>query len=553
MSDLALGDVTRRDLIKGLASIGVGAIAVGMLAGCDADSSSQDVAWTEETDVVVIGSGTGLYTALKLKSGGMSVIVLEKDARFGGSTAFSGSVAWAPNNAVMASEGLEDSRDDAITYLTAGCAQTANPELIEALVDNVVPAIEGVASLAGMEWTRWSPWDMDYQCDLPGGRKAGRSLIPATADGKTIKATTGVLAQTLIAACETAGVDMRTATPATRLMVRYDSAGVPEVQGVIATPEGGDPIAIKARYAVVLAAGGFDWNDGMMTDYLRAPAKGSWGVATGTGDGHHMAQAIGADLALMSYGWMSPGYKVEFEEAKAQKFAHLSNAISDTCKRGLIVVNRHGKRFLNEAADYDSVGRGLSGWECYGTDRTWEASPAYAVCDSETVETYGVGGAAAGEAAEFFVKADTIEELAAKIGVDPANLTATIERFNEYAAQGQDPDFQRGQDYFSQRWFGADQSFEGPAATLKPLTKAPFYAGAMVPVVLGTLGGVKVNAMSQALHVTGAVISRLYAHGNCSGAGAGGGFYPAGGGTIGPSLAFGHIAAEHIRGLTAWE
>jgi 3-oxosteroid 1-dehydrogenase len=143
---------------------------------------------------------------------------------------------------------------------------------------------------------------------------------------------------------------------------------------------------------------------------------------------------------------------------------------------------------------------------------------------------------------EFYQKDRTLAGLAEKIGIDPKGLVETVQRFNRYARSGKDLDFRRGETlqdcYYSVK-------AKGPNPSLAPLEKPPFYAVKIYPGDLGTKGGMRTNTHARVLAEQGEVIGGLYAAGNCS-AVVMGRTYPGAGGTIGPAMTFGFLAAEHV-------
>lgn len=539
---------TRREALFAGGVVTVGALASGLLSGCSQGASTASAeSWDKEADVVVIGAGTGLYTALRAREDGLSAIVLEKGAKPGGSTLYSSSVVWAPANKLMEQNGDKDSKADALAYIEAGSAETYLPEHAEAFVDNVNVALENVTRLAGVEWVYWAS-GIDYRSDLPGGKTIGRSLCPKVEKGQAIA---GVLGGALVSHAQDAGVEIMAKTPARQLITRETEAGGLEVIGVLAN-DGKKDIRIRAKRAVVLSSGGFDWNESMMKTYLRVPARYSWGTPDGTGDGHKMAMKAGCDFSLMNEAWLSPGYKVEYEEARSLGASKLSTAIRDDCKRGVIYVNKHGRRFTNECSNYDSVGRSFCALENGAEPRGWKNLPAFAIADQAAVDAYGLNGGKPGEPGAAFKQYASLDELAQDCGIDADGLKEEVSRYNEHARNGADPDFGRGQDYYGQNYTGGDSDFEGAARTLAPLEQGPFWAAEVVPVVLGTMGGVKTTPAARALDAEGNEVERLFAHGNCSGVGCGGAFYTGGGGTLGPSLAFGEVIASQLPGLDPW-
>jgi 3-oxosteroid 1-dehydrogenase len=142
---------------------------------------------------------------------------------------------------------------------------------------------------------------------------------------------------------------------------------------------------------------------------------------------------------------------------------------------------------------------------------------------------------------EHFVRAKTLEQLAAQTAIDPQGLIETVERFNDFARRGKDQDFGRGDSIYDR--FYADSSVK-PNPCLAPIERPPFYAVKIYPGDLGTKGGLMTNEHAQVLRDDGTVMNGLYAIGNTS-ASVMGNSYPGPGATIGPSMTFGYIAALH--------
>lgn len=534
---------SRRKFLRQAAVGLVATTGLGLLAGCDGDAScAQDpeldatagdtdvqetgngISWDRVVDVVVVGSGTGLVGALAAAVDGAEVLVLEKSAVTGGSTRLSGGVAWIPNNPVMPLEGYEDSREDAITYLEKLGLGQADSKLIEAFVDNGPKMIELAA-----EYCPWN-WHVaillgDYHPEWPGARVKGRSIEPEI-PGKTM--TVGPdLVDGLVQAVEAAGAEILLETPVQRLVTRLLEDGTQEVLGVVAqSPDG--PLWIGARRGVLLAAGGFDWDFERKANFLRGPTNYTIGHPGNTGDGLRLAQMAGADLRNLNECW---GGVVYVADTKALHAEGLPGTIKHMVQRrsaGCITVNRHARRFYNEASDYDSAWRPFFAWENWG-DILCANLPAYMISDKKVRPN----------ATEGVFQADTLEELAAQLGLDPEALVATVQRFNENALLGQDPDFHRGESAYDTEY----------GTTVAPLDKPPFYGVEVAPADLGTCGGARVNENAQVLSPMGVVIPGLYASGNSSGVGGPGAGYGGGGGTIGPALTFAYIAGRHMLTL----
>ena len=531
---------TRRKFLR-QAAMGLAATTgLGVLAGCDSDESciqgtesdvvsqsddvtgqSDAIAWDRIVDVVVAGSGTGLVGALAAAVGGDEVLVLEKSATSGGSTRMSGGVAWVPNNPVMPSAGYEDSREDAIAYLEHLGGGQADPALIEAFVDNGPKMIAFTGKHCPWSW-RVAPLLGDYHPEWPGARVKGRSIEPEI-PGKTM--TVGPeLVDGMLEAFEGAGGEILLETPVQRLVTRLLDDGTQEVLGVVAQTADG-PLWIGTRKGVLLAAGGFDWDFELKTNFLRGPTAYTIGHPGNTGDGLRLAQMAGADLRNLNECW---GGVVFVEDTKTLHANGEPGTIKHMVQRrspGCITVNRHARRFYNEASDYDSAWRPFFAWENWG-DVLCANLPAYMVSDKKLKPN----------ATEGVFKADTLEELAPMLGLDPDALVATVERFNEFALLGEDPDFHRGESAYDTEY--------GP--TVAPLDSGPFYGVEVAPADLGTCGGARVNANAQAMNPMGKIIPGLYASGNSAGVGGPGAGYGGGGGTIGPALAFAYIAGKHL-------
>ena len=526
---------SRRKFIKGAVAVTATMGVTTMVTGCSEDDgenagsggacdTGSQITWDRETDVIVVGSGTGLAAALASAVSGSETLVLEKWESIGGSTKMSGGVLWIPNNPVMVRDGIEDSRENAMTYVKMVAQGQADDEIIEAFVDKGPEMVSFIEEHADFNW-RSSVLLTDYHPEWPGSVFQGRNLEPDLS-GSSI--TLGPkLVQGLADAVEKAGGEILLETPVKRLVTRLNSDGTQEVLGVVAESEGAD-IAIKARRGVVLAAGGYDWNFEMKKHFLRGPSRYTIGHPGNTGDGIQMAMLAGADLRNMNECWGAVVYKEETEAAHANGDPAVLTTMAQRRMPGCITVNRYGKRFGNEAGDYDSSWRSFFAWENWG-ETTDHNLPAYQISDKSVEPSSEMG----------VVEADTIRELAEKLGIDPDALEATVEEFNQFCEDGEDPHFHRGESAYDTHY----------GKTLGTLEDPPFYGIEVAPADLGTCGGARINANAQVLNPMGQVISRLYAAGNNAGVGGPGAGYGGGGGTIGPGLTFSYIAGMHVAGL----
>jgi len=516
-----------------------GGLALGTTAlACTPGEEESGPTWDREVDVVLVGTGTGLVGGLVAATAGLEVVALEKRSVVGGSTGHSGGVAWIPNNDAMAAEGIEDSRENALTYLTQLAQEQADPELLEAFVDGGPAMLRFVEANSNLRFRVSTIMgdNADYHPEWPGAVQKGRSVEPITDRA-------GLLGPELIEglrqAYEKAGGEILLETPAGRLIMEEDASGARAVVGVEAT-RNGVPYRIRARRGVHLAAGGFEWDFEMKRHFLRGPTVYTLGASGNDGDGIRMAMAAGADLRNMNEVWGISVYAGEAEPVVEHRMGATLNAEIEKRSAGSIVVNSRGERFHNEAADYDTTWRSYHTWENWG-DLGYRNLPAYLLFDSSVREKGKIAGMTAEMPLPDWVsEAPSLTELADKLGIDSEGLTRTVARFNVYAEDLRDPDFHRGESSYD-RYGQPDKRI-----TLGPLEKAPFYGAEIAAADLGTCGGARVNARAEVLDPFGNVIPGLYASGNNAGVGSPGTSYGGGGGTIGPAMAFAYLAGRSL-------
>jgi 3-oxosteroid 1-dehydrogenase len=303
---------------------------------------------------------------------------------------------------------------------------------------------------------------------------------------------------------------------------------------------------ITASKGVIIAAGGFDHNPQMREKYLPkpAPTTNSSGVATNTGDLIQAAEKAGAKLGLMHEAWWAPTAMTPFGPTVL---------FSEKSKPGMVIVDKKGQRFMNEAITYNSYGDCF--YEAHGKGH--EVFPeAYCILDAHYRKKYMFGGVVQGEAMPDFmskdmigddkmlIKADTIEELAGKIGVDANGLKETMAKVKEFAETGEDKDFGRGSDAHDTMYGDPEVT---PNACWGPMDKGPYYATKLLLGDLGTKGGMVINHDGQVIGQDDQPIEGLYAAGNCT-ASIMGSKYPGAGCTLGPAMTIGYKAGHHIMG-----
>jgi len=522
---------SRRRLLKGAAAAAALAPAGSALA------ATSRTRFDHEVDVIVVGSGTGLCGALAAATAGAKVLVLEKHAVVGGTTLVSGGVAWVPNNNVLKREGLEDNREAALGYLRKLSRGQADEEVMEAFVDNGPHMLDFLEANSPLRFrvSLLMGKVADYHPDWAESRQRGRS-VETVQDKPGMSG--GLLIGGLLQACQAKGVDIRTATPAHRLIVER-KGDARHVIGVEALRDG-KPWRVRARRGVLMASGGFERNPEMVKHFLRGPMPYTWGAESNEGDGIRMGMDIGADLRNMNECWGQAVYTEDGEKNGKVRGAISLYAQIERRYPGSVCVNRYGKRWANEGAAYDVTWPSFHTWENW-LELGYSNIPAFHICDQSVRDTLTVGGAMPGQPLpEWVVQADTLDELAGKLGIDPAGLAATVERFNTNARAGKDPDFHRGESIYDR---GGEPN---ASSTLAPVEKAPFYGISVSPGALGTCGGLRVNRHAQVLDVWGEPITGLYASGNTSGVGGPGALYGGGGGTIGPALSFAFIAGKAL-------
>ncbi|WP_159830283.1 FAD-dependent oxidoreductase [Novosphingobium sp. TCA1] len=558
----------------------------------------------ESFDVVVVGSGSaGAMAALRSADLGLKVLIVEKAHKFGGTSATSGGVMWIPNHGLDGDQG--DSRASALEYLDATIGVPVNRERLEAFVDEAPKMLHFLKStgvdVAAAAWP-------DY---FPGraGARADRSVIVPTFDGRRLgdgryalmreqynrfklfgryamdlNETFALMMQskgwrmvagkmigrywmdrstrkvshrdkrfTQGAALMGAtyeqvfarGVDLRMETVLEGLTVEEGG----RVTG-IEVSNFGRKYTVEARHGVVLAAGGFEWNQALrdrfypvpgLTRHSSTPEDGNRGEALVA------AEAVGASTEHTSQGWWIPTMTLPMKGAS--NFHEIHQAAFDVGRPWSVVVNRKGVRFVDEACGYDQFGQAMvrdqieSGANC----------PCWLIFDAKFRRKFSAGGLMPTVHTpehkvpedwwdHYLFRADTIEELCAKTHLPVEAVRQTVANMNAYAKTGVDPEFGRGMNPYDQM-FGDPSSTPNP--NIGPIDKAPFYAVPINNGDLGTKGGLRCDARARVLDGAGQPIAGLYAAGNNSGTPFGD-TYPGAGATIGPAMTFGFVAANDI-------
>ena len=547
---------------------------------------------TDETafDVVVVGSGAaGMTAALTAAKRGLSVVVVEKAGKFGGSTARSGGGVWIPNNSVLRKAGIKDTPERAAAYLRTIVAGVTSEELQHAFLDNGPEMLDFVLANSPLRLA-WVRGYSDYYPEAEGGRPRGRSVEPRPFNARLLGAEQahlnppylptpagfpitqfhykwitllarhprGLLSMLQIGTRWLLGLARgeRLLTMGQALAAGLRAgllrAGVPvwlntslreltvtdgRVSGIVVERDGREQ-AITARHGVLLSAGGFEHNEAMRQKYQRPPIGTEWtvGAKENTGDAIALGQRLGAAVELMDDSWWGPSVPL----TGGPYFC-----LSERTLPGCVMVNERGLRFVNEAAPYVDAVHAMYG----AGDGSAQNFPTWLIMDQRYRNRYMFIGRGPRQAfpgrwykAGIVHRAGTIGSLAEKIGLPPDALVSTVERFNGFARTGVDEDFRRGDSAYD-KYYGDPRNKPNPS--LAALSVAPFYAVKMVPGDLGTKGGLRTDTHARVLREDGSAIPGLYAAGNSS-APVMGHTYAGPGATIGPAMTFGYLAALDI-------
>lgn len=535
----------------------------------------------DNVDVLVLGSGAaGLTAALAAHEAGARVVLIERGERVGGTSAVSGGVIWVADNPRMRAAGLADSREEALAYFRSLDHGDLDEVALTAFVDH---GPEALAFLEAIDAVRVSllPGYPDYYLDRPGAKPdggraldhdlfsfrelgnwagriyAGHELKPMMLRETPLGGATGQVAPEemerrlandergfgqamvgrLLKACLARGIEPRFAAETQRLVI--EDRRVIGVAGRC----GDEPFELRASGGVVLATGGFEWDEHLRRTFLRGPVDAPASPPTARGDGLVLAMRAGARLGNMTSAWWAPtlapaGSRWAGGEQRASPLL-----IERTVPHSLM-VNRKGARFCNEAANYSALAGAFHRFD--PQSYAYENLPAWLVFDAQYRARYPIDTVTPGDPLpDWVVTTDTLAGLAEAIGVPGAALEATVARFNHGAERGEDADFARGTSAYD-RFYG-DRTRQGAAMTLGPVARPPFFAVAVHMGMLGTNGGPQTDGAARILGHDGAPIPGLYGAGNVI-ASPTGGVYAGAGGTLGPAITFGYLAGRSAAG-----
>jgi 3-oxosteroid 1-dehydrogenase len=525
-------------------------------------------AFDSEADIVVVGGGGGgLPAALFSRWLGNEVTLLEKARELGGTARKAAFWYWVPNNAPMRAMGIEDREEDFLRYV----ARVSRPASYDAssptfgltdweltacraIYESAAPAAELLDERGALPY-RHVDAAPDYWSELPEDRApTGRVLVHAQARESMADGGLNSI-RTMTAKAREDGVDIRTGHRVQRVVTEGGA-----VVGVEATTPDGRLHRVGARKAVIFATGGFTHDVELRRNFLAAPVFGGCAAMTNEGDFVRIASHLGAQLRNMGHAWMCP---IPLEQAVARR-PDMSGMFS-VAGDSMIFVDKRGHRVVNEKLQYNELAQAFFVWDADAVEypnlvlvQVWDQRSQ----DHSASDEYGRLIRPPGRDDAHVIRGETLEELARAIGERlaryesvtgglrladdfAANLRASIERFNRFAAAGADEDFGRGGRPV-QLLFNGDVAEEPDRAnpTMWPIADTgPYYAALVVGGTLDTKGGPKTDADGRVLNDVDEPIPRLYGVGNCV-ASVSGASYWAGGATLGPIIAFAYRAAR---------
>jgi 3-oxosteroid 1-dehydrogenase len=541
-----------------------------------------------EVDVAVCGSGIGgLTAAIVAHDERLNVVLVEKSKFLGGTSAYSWGMVWAPNNHVQRTAGIEDSSEkgaEYLNYVNAG-AYPIDRGAQAAFLKFSVEAIEYLQKNAGIEW-QIIPISDYYYPSTPGSLGPGRTLevkpIPTKTLGEwaskvltsphamyflTIKelakmggagavkefdydlieervregvwATgTGLLAYMVRAAAVDRKIAIFRNTPVTKIITEEGA-----VSGISVKKDGKD-FHIRARKGVILCIGGVDWHKEFPAYFESSPEWNSMVPPSVEGDNVVLAGQVGAVILPVRAMYPHPGIHIPGEEhfeKKLYRWLSVEPALPHA-----IIVNSKGKRFCDESF-YKTIGVRICTFD--PENAVFPNWPCYLIFDQNYTEKYPLGSIEPGKPIPEGLarKAETIRDLAEKLGIDPSGLAETISHFNGYAINGKDEDYHRGERGVSKVMHGDLRHKPNP--NLGPIERAPFYGIKLSLVGVGQGAGFRINAEAQVIGADGNIIPGLYASGNCT-ALVEIGTAVVGGIGLSRAMTFGYIAAKQIANRT---
>jgi 3-oxosteroid 1-dehydrogenase len=529
--------------------------------------------WDRVVDVLVVGCGAAGSSAAAMAAGNdVSVLVVEKAPSSGGTTAASRCQMWIPNNRFMRESGLVDEKVSALRYM----ARTAYPvqydpasetlgipedryRMIEAFYDVAAPTIDffvdrGAIDIEPVDWPGYYSHLPEDTCAV--GRTIQPVLPPDHVPGRDPSG-----GQTLVDGLMSFAIDHGAELALEHEVVhliRNDAREVigAEIRAGLATR------LIGARKGVIFATGGFLHNARLVLDHLRGPIFGGAASPQATGDFIGIGTQLGARLGNMANAWWDQ-VVVELAVGNRATMGDVYAPFGDS----MLMVNKYGHRALNEKAPYNERSQAHFVWDPFKVE--YPNLLMFMIFDdpligSEVQSMFRWPVPRDHRPRRYVIAAETLSDLADEIEkrlialaphtgavtLDSGfldNLMSTIDRFNRYATEGHDPEFHRGETPIEKAWEGP-QRRGAPTGSMYPLSsEGPYYCVILGPGALDTKGGPVTDHHARVLNVSLQPIPGLYGAGNCVASAAGQAYWGPGG-TIGPAVTFGAIAARHAAG-----
>ena len=537
--------------------------------------SNKDENW----DVVVLGSGVaGLCAAIAASDAGAKTLLLEASATMGGTASWSGGALWVPANRHLLAAGGKDSIDAAVKYARACIGENAEDPAVQQYLkraDEVVAYLESSTPLELEVGTM-----PDYQGGLPGGyyeEGTSRSLAPRIFNLNRLgphqallrrspygtmpfgfsefSAIGGVLhperidAQLFQQRLEEGYVGWGEALSASLLLAvlerqiewRINTRGARcrrLADGFVLEVEQDGQESSVFTASLILACGGYEWDAELLQENFPGVNFVPSTVPDNRGDAWRIAETQGADIRNRGHCWGWPAYCIpgEYTDEGAPL---VRTALFERTLPHMIIINSRGERFVDESLPYHAILKALLAKDNHGS---FVNQPAFHVFDAQYREKYAFGPVVSGSSLPDWVpSAATPAELASLIGVDAEGFEATLDRFNsDVVNEGRDTVFNRGEHPYGRFW-GDDDSASGP--NLGTIAEPPYHAVPMVPSMIGTCGGPRIDENGRVIGSDQAVIPGLYAAGNATAAVSGTAYFGPGG-TIGPAMVFGVLAGR---------
>ena len=557
-----------------------------------------------EFDVLVIGTGaSGMATAVTAASQGLKVLVVEKGALYGGTTARSGGWLWVPGTHLATEQGIHETPGAAKAYLKDQGGTHYDEARVDAFLANGPKAIEFFTSKTCLQFDM-PPVFPDYHAEAPGGTAGGRSMVTRPFDarqlgdkvktlappvpeltvfgmmlgsgkelwhflrafksvesflyvakrfglhffdvlrhGRGMTLTNGnALAGRLAKAGMDLGIPVWLNSPAKKLIMEGDS-----VVGAVIEHEG-QSVEVRVRRGVVLAAGGFPHDiERRKQLFPHAPTGREHFTPSptlNTGDGVRLGESAKGwlDPTIPNAAAWCPTSLVPRSDGSTGVMPHFI----DRAKPGVIAVAADGHRFSNEAFSYHDFVQDLVK-AC--KQRNLSEVMCWLICDHHHLREYGLGAVAKFPLpigrhlrSGYLKRADTLAQLAQTIGVPEQALAQEVATFNRDVPSGVDSQFAKGSTAYN-RYQG--DSLVQPNPCMAPITQGPFYAIRVVVGEIGTFAGLLTDAACRVLTQDRQVVPGLYAVGNDA-ASVMGGNYPGAGITLGPAITFGYVAGMQL-------